>query len=307
MKYLFPIAALVAPVFSAQNCANADPKPAKIETAAPTPAAAPMALPAGFNGYWYQGKAELSTYDVVQERYGETRRAEQINVFVTEDLSRQKQVKLDDPANAGNDRAPVLKLNTIRRFETGIYDYSLMQSVFTPMDGSPTLKVTTTVQDWCGHVFMQTNLGQNEYRTRGYSYFEQEGDQDLRVPLALLEDELWTRLRLNPSAIATGPVNVVPSAFYVRLRHKPGQAQNADLQIEKGENESTLRLRYAAIPRTLSIRFETAFPHKILGWEETNDGKTVSKGSLKATRMSAYWSENGNAFSGLRDSLRIGY
>lgn len=77
--------------------------------------------------------------------------------------------------------------------------------------------------------------------------------------------------------------------------------------MEKGEKESVLRLTYSGIQRTLSIRFETATPHKILGWEETDGGKLTSKGVLKTTRMEAYWSQNSNSFSPLRDSLQLNF
>ncbi|MFN0036228.1 MAG: hypothetical protein ACKVUS_14285 [Saprospiraceae bacterium] len=305
MKIFLSAALLAAAIFSSQNCSDTSGKQAQSANTTTAPATAPLLLPEKFSGYWYAGKAELCTYDVAQERYGEMRQAEQVNVFVTEDLSRATQVKLDDPAAAGADRVGVLKLNAIRRFHTGIYDYSLMQSVFTPLSGEPTLKTTTTVQDWCGHVFMQQNLEQGGYHLRGFSYFQSEGDQDLRQPLALLEDEIWGRIRLNPSALPTGNTSVIPSAFYTRLRHKPGGAQNAHIKIEKGEKESVLQLAYADIPRALSIRFETEFPHKILGWEETSEGKLVSKGTLKATRMSAYWGEHDNVHAPLRDSLKL--
>jgi len=214
-------------------------------------------------------------------------------------------VKLDNPAAAPTDRVPVLKLNLIRRFHTGIYDYSIMQSVFTPVSGLSTLKTTTTVQDWCGQVFMQNNLEKDGYHLRGFSYFESEGDQDLRLPLTLLEDEIWTRIRLNPSALPTGKVSIIPSAIYTRLRHKPGGAQNAEIKIEKGEKESDLKIVYTDIPRALSIRFTTAFPYKILGWEETHEGKIVSKGELKATVRSAYWEAHDNLHTPLRDSLKL--
>ena len=262
-------------------------------------------LPSGFNEYWYQGKAEISTFDVVQDRYGEIRQAQQVNIFVTEDLSKQKQVKLDDPAAAGEDRQGVLKLNSIRRFKTGIYDYSIMQSVFTPVDGSPTLKTTTSVQDWCGHVFFQTNLKKNGYLVQSYSYFESEGDTEIKLPVVLLEDDLWSRIRINPDAIPTGKVSMIPAATFSRLRHKAYQPQDADIQIEKGIKDNTLRVNYAGLPRALSIRYENTFPFRILGWEEVDNAKLTSKGTLKKSRTEAYWSENSNKFAPLRDSLGL--
>ncbi len=76
----------------------------------------------------------MSTYDFLQNRYGEERTGEAILVFVTEDFSASKQVKLDNSAEAGKDKVPIMKLNHIRRFVTGIYDYSMTLSVFTPVD-----------------------------------------------------------------------------------------------------------------------------------------------------------------------------
>lgn len=302
MKTFFASSLVLSAFLSTQNCTDNPVKPLEQTT----PAAAPIALPNGFNEYWYAGQAEICSYAVSQERYGEIRQAEQINVFVTEDFSKSKQVKLDNPAAVPADRVPVLKLNAIRRFKTGIYDYSIMQSVFTPISGAPSLKTTTTVQDWCGHVFAQYNLSPNGYKLHGFSYFESEGDQDLELPLALLEDELWSRIRLNPASIPIGKVKVIPSALYARLRHQSNTVQDADIQIDKGETESVLKLSYTGIPRSLTIRFETAFPHKILGWEEQHQGKMASKGTLKATRRSAYWAEHDNVHAPLRDSLQIG-
>ncbi|MCC6281009.1 MAG: septum formation inhibitor Maf [Saprospiraceae bacterium] len=292
------------------TCISCGPQSEK-QTVQATPAAQVSklykAMPASpeFNAYWYQGKAELCTYDVTQDRYGEIREAEQVNVFVTEDFSKQKHVKLDDPANAGTDRLPVLKLNSIRRFQTGIYDYSIMQSVFTPVDGTPTIKTTCTVQDWCGQVFAQSNLEAGGYQLRSFSYFESEGDEDKRMALSMQEDDLAVRIRINPEGIPTGAVNIMPSILYSRIRHKPYQVQSADIQLEKGEKESVLHLKYTGIPRTLDIRFETAAPHRILGWEETDGGKLTSKGRLKTTRMEAYWTQNSNKFSPMRDSLQL--
>lgn len=131
MKIILSLALLSVTLFSAQNCSEKDTNKVKaISSETITAQKSPStALPEGFNAYWYAGKAEISSYNVTQERYGEIRQAEQVNIFVTEDFSASKQVKLDNPA--GGDPVPVLKLNSIRRFHTGIYDYSIMQSSFT--------------------------------------------------------------------------------------------------------------------------------------------------------------------------------
>jgi hypothetical protein len=233
-------------------------------------------------------------------------------VFVTEDFSSKKQVKLDNAQAAGEDRVPILKLNTVRHFTTGIYDYSLMQSVFTPTDGTATLKTTTTVQDWCGHVFQQTNFvprgdfrDPGVYRVREFSYFESEGDFDITLPGMLLEDEIWTCLRLDPDKLTQGVQDVLPGAFYLRLRHKPCQAEKANLTRTTTDKELTLTLAYQTIPRQLTIVCEAQAPHRVLRWEETDNGKLMSKGTLKALRMEPYWQQNSHQFDGMRDSLLL--
>ncbi len=304
MFRLFSLAVLCLATLGLSNCGQKSDKAAAASTAAATALPA-LSGPVDFNTYWYQGKAELSTYEVTQERYGELRPAEQVNIFVTEDFSRQKQVKLDEPDKAGDDRVAILKLNSVRRFHTGIYDYSVLQSIFTPVDGSPTLKLTTSVQDWCGHVFTQYNLDQKDYRIRQFSYFETEGDIDMKLPLTLLEDDLWSHLRLHPELLRLGRLQIIPASLYLRFRHLPFAVHTANLTMDKGEKENTLRVVYEDIKRSLSIRFESTSPYRILGWEEMDADKLMSKGTLKTTRMQAYWSEHDLKSDGLRDSLQL--
>jgi len=302
-------AALLFSVLILHACTNSSaPKPGSALQATAMPALSALSE-AALSNYWYQGKAELSTYDVTQERYGELRQAEQVNVFVTEDFSAKKQVKLDDPATAGADRVPVLKLNAIRRYKTGIYDYSMMLSVFTPVDTAQglSLKTSCTIQDWCGHVFTQLNAVQEGYQIRTFSYFETEGDDVFQVKPGLLEDEIWTLLRLSPERFKNLEISVLPSSFYCRLRHQPFKAQKARITLEKGGEESVLHLKYSDISRQLDIRFESSAPHRILGWEEMDGGKLSSKGTLKKIILSDYWARHDNASAPLRDSLSLGF
>ncbi|MEL6639199.1 MAG: septum formation inhibitor Maf, partial [Bacteroidota bacterium] len=114
-----------------------------------------------FDEYWYRGEAELNSYRLEQARYGEIHEGEAVLVFVTEPFSRTKQVKLDDPGLTPQDRVSVMKLNLTKKFYTGVYPYSIMQSTFTPIDWETfpnSLKVSTSTQEWCGHTFTQLNL-----------------------------------------------------------------------------------------------------------------------------------------------------
>jgi hypothetical protein len=260
-----------------------------------------------FNAYWYQGKAELNVYTVTQERYGALRDADQVSIFVTEDFSKSKQVKLDDPGQAGKDKVSVLKMNTVRRFVTGIYDYSLMQSVFTPINSKKepaSLKNTTSIQDWCGHLFSQINFRDGQYHTQLRSYFESEGDQDLEITADFFEDEIWNRIRLNPEGIQSGTYQVIPATFYMRMRHKPVQA--AQLELSKPEPGVVL-LNYPTLNRSLEIHYQEAFPHQILEWTEMEGGKLMSKGKQKTVQLVPYWQLNQPENKPMREDLMLNF
>ncbi len=276
--------------------------------------------PKDFNGYWYAGKAEITSYKLEQARYGEIHSGEAVLVFVTEPFSKGKQVKLDDWRDNSSDNVSVMKLNLTKKFLTGIYPYSMMMSSFTPVssDKHPDpFKVTTSSQEWCGHTWMQLNLEGKDYRLRGFSYFESEGDVDVSVPNVLLEDELWTRIRLNPDQLPVGEVELLPSTFYLRLRHKGNEPKKAKVKIfdlDDSEYSSGSHKMYEIQydDRSLTIYFESAFPHTILGWEETylsgfgNPEKLTTKAKRINTIKSAYWGKNSNKDRAIRKELGLG-
>ncbi len=262
-----------------------------------------------FKDYWYNAKAEINTYTIEQERYGELRRGDAVLVFVTEELSRSKQVKLDNPEAASIDRVPVLKLNALRKFATGVYDYALMNSVFTPVDYTKdphSIKLTSSIQDWCGQVFHQFNWRLNNYEAKSYSYFESEADQNYNINTHMLEDELWNRIRIDPTSIQTRKMMLLPSIWYLSMKHKPIKPLDAGVINTKIDEEvSQIEVVYPTIQRSLRIQYETKFPHKILGWEEQNGKDPITKATLKTTVLSPYWSENKVSDKTSRDKLGL--
>jgi hypothetical protein len=275
-----------------------------------TPNAVQVAFNANdFNAYWYAGKAELASYDLKIDRYDEPRKGYVAFVFVTEDLSKSKHVKLDYPDKAGTDRVPVLKLNALSRFQTGVYDYSLMSSLFTPVDiqnNSHSLKATTTVQDWCGHVFTQLDYEKNNtYRVSQYSYFESEGDKVFNTEGVLLEDEIFTRLRINPASLPEKAM-IIPNLTFTRLRHKPVAAANATIGFKDLENNLRVcTVEYPDLKRRLEVTFEGKFPHKITSFAEFSDNKEMSRATILKTMMSDYWNKHDNQSAYLREMLGL--
>ena len=272
------------------------------------PSFANYTSPDEFAAYWYQGKAELASYDLHIVQYGEQRQGDAVLIFVTEDFSNSKQVKLDDPQDAGEDKVPVLKLNQVWRFHTGIYDYSLMESVFTPVDLAQfpnSLKTSVSLQDWCGMSFHQLSREKNDYLVRQFSYFENEGDQSFKVSTELLEDELFNRIRINPASIPSGEFEMIPGGFYLRLAHQPIKPKRARIQFLESEATTQCIVEYLHLDRTVRIHFETSFPHRILSWTEEQGQQVIVEGRLRKAIQEAYWAQNAEQFLPLRDSLEL--
>lgn len=266
-----------------------------------------------FAAYWYAGDAEITSFKLEQARYGEVRTGSAVLIFVTEPFSLAKQVKLDNPQSAQSDEQTVLKLNFTKNFITGIYPYSMMLSAFTPVETqqyphSP--KVAMSSQEWCGQVFSQINLEPNSYKVNSFSYFEREGDAQIILEKALLEDEIWNRIRLNYKALPTGDISIIPGFFHTRLLHEDQKVEQAEASLEELDQQAKYTIDFSSNGRKLSIWFSTVHPYPILGWDESvigRDGKVqTTKAVIDRTLKIDYWKRNGNEYQYLRDSLNLG-
>ena len=243
-----------------------------------------------FKDYWYAGNAEISSYELTQNRYGEPRNGKSVLVYVTEPFRPSKQVKAD---GQNKNNVSVLKLNSTKKFLTGIYPYSIMNSSFYPVsDTQHAIKLTTTVQEWCGQVFAQLN-NRNRYEIKSFSYFESEGDQSLKLKKDDLESEVWNKIRINPKNLPIGKGKMLPSFEYLRLKHKDIKSYTAIKTIEVNGKLSSYSIEYPELERKLTIRFQTKFPHIIESWSEVTASGYGAEAKRIKTIKSAYWSENG--------------
>lgn len=272
---------------------------------------------ARFGAYWNQGKAEITRYALEQARYGEIRHGDAVLIFVTEDFLADRQVKLES-SREGKQVVPILKLNLVKKFVTGIYPYSMMTSVFTPVEiasGPATLKVSTSSQEWCGHTYTQLNLRDGRYHVEEHSYFEDEGDREGKIDRTMLEDEVWTRLRLAPESLPTGRVRFIPGTMTARLRHRTLAAEDADASMDSlSPDLERYTIRYRDGGRTLAIDLRRPFPHEIEGWSESYvDGfgpkaKLLTTRALRTNRlMIDYWKKNGLGDTLLRRELGLDF
>ena len=285
-------------------------------------AEAGVALSADFGGYWFTGEAELSRYRLEQARYGATHEGHAVLIYVTEDFLPGPQVKSESGRPREKTGAiPILKLNFTKKFNTGIYPYSIMTSVFTPLDpGTPTLKTSTSVQEWCGHTYLQCNRRDRQHavareltlppgngdfhEVRAHSYFENEADQHLALDGALLEEGIWTQIRLDPEKLPVGVFQIIPGGEHSRLRHRVPQVLEARGSLsapEKGTRRYVLE--YPA--RRLVITFGAQAPHRIEEWEERVEGRGTTRATRTHTMRLDYWSRHAPGDVGLRQQLGL--
>jgi hypothetical protein len=96
-----------------------------------------------------------------------------VYIFVTEDFSERLRVKAERDDHPEGDVRPVMKLDAVRDFNTGIYDYSVMTSTFLRVrEGWPVSKVSFSSQEWCGQqppyrLIRQTGADGEELALRG--------------------------------------------------------------------------------------------------------------------------------------------
>lgn len=267
--------------------------------------------------YWYNGDAELTSFSLKQARYGSYYEGQAVQIFVTEPFSKSKLHKLNNPSANPKDAVSVLKLNFTRDFNTGIYPYKTMQSVFTPAElksSDQSLKLTTSVQEWCGQMFMQLSARQaGGWAAESFSYFDGEGEADIDLDGVFLEDEVWTRIRINPKTLPTGEFEAIPSNLALRLNHLPTRTYKAKAALQSSEDGlQEYLLEFPDIERSLRVSFGADFPFSIQGWKESfpsgyGPGRqilTTEARRLKSIKLD-YWSRNRPDDSAYRDMLGL--
>jgi hypothetical protein len=267
--------------------------------------AAPVAAQ-DFWAHWGDGKAELNGYALTQPRYGAPRAGRAVLVYVTEDFSDTLRVKADPGRHPASDVYPVMKLNAVREFPTGIYDYDVMTSTFLRVaPGWPLAKVSFSSQEWCGHVWHQIAPRGSRLAGLFHSYFDGEADgvDDLEWPAGgVVEDALpillrgWMGAYLGPGESRSVPF--LPSLLWARLRHQPLAWTKAQISrsaatrmasVPAGRFEVTVYTVSVEGGRTLAFEVEAASPFRLVRQRGPEGEELALRGS---TRL-PYWQLNG--------------
>ena len=265
-----------------------------------------VAAPPDFWPHWSDNKAEMNGYRLVQPRYGARRTGTAVLIYVTEDFSDSLRVKADPGKHPASDVYPVMKLNDMRDFQTGIYDYNVMTSTFARVaPGWPIAKVSFSSQEWCGHVYH--HLVPRPGRIGGifHSYFDGEADghDDLPMPDGgVLEDAVpilvrgWMGEWLPRGGTRTVPF--LPSLLRSRLDHRPLAWGQATVARAKAPSRVTVPAGAFAVDtwtvaeqggRTMTYLVESDPPFRLVRWT-ADDGEEAS---LLGSDRLRYWEMNG--------------
>ncbi len=317
MLRAFPILAALALSMSSTAAAPAAP-PAS--GSAPASARAPASPPPArlFESHWQDGKAEMDGYRYTIIRYGQTRAGQAVMVFVTEPFSEREHVKVDDPARNPADTFEALKLNLVRDFQTGIYDYHTMVSVYARSRDFSPVKLVLSAMEWCGSVYEELIFEPRRISDTLHSYFQGEsrsGALEAR-PDGVVEDALFIQLRslrggdyLAPGAHRTVPF--LASPFYRRLGHRAGGWSTAEIarlprvervQVPAGTFDCDVYTVRPADGRQGHFWIERAYPHRVIRWTWTPPARAqglmgrdgCDSGALAGTRRLPYWQLHGN-------------
>lgn len=253
-----------------------------------------------FWGQWGDGKAEISGYRLTQPRDGKARSGRAVLVFLTENMSDASRVKVDAAPQPGADVFPVMRLNDLRDFRSGIDPYHLMTSVFARVQSDwPLAKASFSSQDWSGHGYRQLLPRAGALEEVHHGYVEGDGRDTLPLPPdGLCADVLPILVRgLKGEYLRPGEARSVP--FLPRLLdaerlHKPpvwGRATIARaaeavlVRVPAGRINSWRWTVSVDDGTTLTFDVEDAAPHRIVRWA-VSDGE---EGQLTGTARLAYW------------------
>lgn len=249
-------------------------------------------------------------------RYGQRRAGRCAMIVVTEPFSAAKRVKVDDPSKHPADTFEALKLNFVRSFQTGIYDYHTMISLFTRSRDFATVKVAFSASEWCGQVYEEQAFGPRAISGFVRSYFEDES-RALSLPArpgGIAEDDLFLVLRgLRGDFLPPGrsrSLHVLASPFITRLQHRPAAWLTADIarardpvpvHVPAGSFRAILYTVKLDDGRAGRFWIEAAYPHRILKWSWNAASGTggrmprdgVDEGELIRSTRLPYWQLNG--------------
>jgi hypothetical protein len=191
----------------------------------------------------------------------------------------------------------MLKFNYVRRFQTGIYSYREMMSVFFEQSELQFAKMTFGSQEWCGQSFKElVNFdGNSSYHFNTYWDGQGRGSYDVSFPQEIfLYDALTVQLRmLEFEEGKSVEIPLLPGQISSKVQ-KP-EISKATVNFLKTETISVTAGNFSCqLVEVVHSKgkdlfwFESNFPKRMIKWEGYNQDSY----ELLDSKNLAYWDLN---------------
>jgi hypothetical protein len=119
-----------------------------------------------------------------------------------------------------------------------------------------------------------------EYDIFGRSYTETDGVLTGQIQRNWLEDEIWTRLRIDPSQLPKGDFKIILGLGHANKYHLPTELHEAVGKIDTIKTEGISKsirysLRYPSLSRSLNIVFGSTAPYLIESWTDSTQNAVI--------------------------------
>ena len=171
--------------------------------------------------------------------------------------------------------------NFTQKILQGSYNYSENSTVLLPLNStlySHALSIVSSSQSNDGTDFLYFQPEPKSYLFVGRNSIKPEKEIHKITEKGNLEDEIWAKIRMNPDALPQGEIEIIPSLRYWNKIHKSPSTQEVKAELRDMERTKKLKiysLDYPELKRKLEIIFEAVFPHQIVEFRETIDGKII--------------------------------
>ena len=243
---------------------------------------------------WDDGQAEFSIYKGTIERYGKSRALAAKIIVVKEDMDVAQRVKSETGPVANRTRA-VLKLNYLRDFNTGTYDYHQMSSTFLNRRTGMLEKLAMSSTEGCGITYVQVLPHSKAWRHVSHSYWDGEADHARtlapragRTVVAADALPLWLR-RLDLTKAQWFEVDLLPSQVSGRANETKFLPAGIEVVGRAERHGLPVNVLLGGRPdqrRTDRYWFDPAWPHALTRFEGGADPTVLTR--VKTMRL-AYW------------------
>ena len=272
------------------------------------PSLIPPMMPSAFNAYWYDGKAEISSYSFSQWMNGTKYEGKTVLLYVTEEFDKRKHIRVEPSNMKNSDAVQVMRLNSSTDFTTGISSTIKSSTVYTPVDRSSypeSLKFTFSQNDWNGQIFTEAKWKGNRYDVNQISYLLPGAEKKQTMARASLEDEIWTLIRIAPDMLPLGKVKFIASPAYLQYNKVENKVYDAETSLTSSCDYYNYSIYYPDLNRTLDIEFESKFPYKVISWSERVGDTEISSARILHTMKTDYWNRHGRIDEVLRKDLKL--